>query len=112
MISVKENSEDLKLLEGELKATKDAKWYRRLKIIQLSSQGEKVSKLASMFDVCKATVRDYIRRYNLGGLKLLKRKNSNVSMAQCEAVVDWLTKLPFSQFCSIMGIDEADLVFV
>ena len=77
MISVKENSEDLKLLEGELKATKDAKWYQRLKIIQLSSQGEKVSKLASMFDVCKATVRDYIRRYNLGGLKLLKRKNSN-----------------------------------
>jgi len=77
MISVKENSEDLKLLEEELKATKDVKWYQRLKIIQLSSQGEKVSKLARTFDVCKASVRDYIRRYNLGGLKLLKRKNSN-----------------------------------
>ncbi len=33
-------------------------------------------------------------------------------MAQCEAVVDWLTKLPFAEFCSIMGIDEADLVSV
>jgi len=33
-------------------------------------------------------------------------------IAQCEAVVDWLTKLPFSQFCSIMGINEADLDFV
>jgi hypothetical protein len=29
-----------------------------------------------------------------------------------EAVVDWLEKLPFSQFCSLMGIDEAQLVFV
>ena len=33
-------------------------------------------------------------------------------MAQCEAVVHWPTRLPFSQFRSIMGIDEADLVFV
>lgn len=33
-------------------------------------------------------------------------------LAQCEAVVDWLTKLPFSQFCSIMGINESDLDFV
>jgi hypothetical protein len=33
-------------------------------------------------------------------------------MAQCEAVVDWLIKLPFAEFCSVMGIDEADLVFM
>lgn len=32
--------------------------------------------------------------------------------ALCEAVVDWLLKLPFSQFCSLMGIDEANLGFV
>lgn len=29
-----------------------------------------------------------------------------------EAVVEWLDKLPFKQFCSIMGIDEQLLVFV
>lgn len=29
-----------------------------------------------------------------------------------EAIVEWLEKLSFSQFCSLMGIDEAQLVFV
>lgn len=29
-----------------------------------------------------------------------------------EAVVEWLEKLPFSKFCSLMGIDETQLVFV
>ena len=29
-----------------------------------------------------------------------------------EAIVEWLEKLPFSQFCSLMGIDDAQLVFV
>jgi transposase len=29
-----------------------------------------------------------------------------------EAVVEWLEKLPFSKFCSLRGIDEAQLVFV
>jgi len=27
-------------------------------------------------------------------------------------VVEWLEKLPLSQFCSLMGIDETQLVFV
>ena len=30
----------------------------------------------------------------------------------CEAIVDWFEKLPFSQFCSLMGIDESTLEFV
>jgi len=30
----------------------------------------------------------------------------------CEAVIQWLEKLPFSQFCSLMGIDENELVFI
>ena len=77
MISAEMNEEDLKLLAGELKAVKDAKWYRRLKIIHLSSLGDTVSKLSETFDVCKATVRDYIKRYNGGGLESLKRRNSN-----------------------------------
>ena len=29
-----------------------------------------------------------------------------------EAIVEWLEKLPFPKFCSLMGIDEAQLVFV
>ena len=32
--------------------------------------------------------------------------------ALCEAIVEWFQKLPFSQFCSLMGINEDDLVFV
>ena len=30
----------------------------------------------------------------------------------CEAVVEWLETLPFSQFCSLMGINEEELIFV
>lgn len=29
----------------------------------------------------------------------------------CEAVVDWLEKLPFSKFCSLLGISESTLGF-
>ena len=77
MIFAKVIDEGLKLLKKELKSTRDAKWYRRLKIVQLSSQKRTVSQLAKDFDVCEATVRDYIRRYNEGGLEALKRSNSN-----------------------------------
>jgi len=31
---------------------------------------------------------------------------------QAEAIIAWLEKLPFSAFCSLMGIDEAELVFI
>lgn len=77
MIKAIANDEDSRLLEEELKTTKDVKWYKRLKIVQLSSLGETISKLAKTFDVCKATVRDYIKRYNGGDLESLKRHNSN-----------------------------------
>jgi transposase len=77
MIYAQVNDENLKLLRKELKTTKDAKWYRRLKIIQLSSQCEKVPQLAKQLDVCQATVRDYIKRYNSGGLETLKPDKSS-----------------------------------
>ena len=64
-----------KLLE-ELKHTTDAKWYRRLKLIHLSSQKTSVPKLAKLFDLCPATVRDYIKRYQTGGVEGLRRQNS------------------------------------
>jgi len=77
MIYAEVNDESLKLLEKELKSTKDVKWYRRLKIIQLSSQGETVPQLSNRLDVCEATVRDYIKRYNNGGLTALKPGKSS-----------------------------------
>ena len=77
MIFAKVIGEGLQFLKKELKSTKDAKWYRRLKIVQLSSQKKAVPQLAKDFDLCEATVRDYIRRYNEGGFEALKRGASN-----------------------------------
>jgi transposase len=77
MIYAQVNNERLELLRKELKCTKDVKWYRRLKIIQLSSQGETVRQLSNRFDVCQATVRAYIKRYNSGGLETLKPDKSS-----------------------------------
>lgn len=37
-------------LKDEMTHTKDKKWYRRLKIIDLSSQGYAVPQLTNMFD--------------------------------------------------------------
>jgi transposase len=65
------------LLEAELKSTKDAKWYRRLKVIHLSSQGETVPTLTKTLDLSQTTIRNYIKRYNDGGIEALKRRNSN-----------------------------------
>ena len=44
----------------EMAAMKDKKWYRRLKIIDLSGQGYSVPKLAEMFDLGAETIRRYI----------------------------------------------------
>ena len=77
MIFAQTDDEKLKLLQTELNSTKDAKWYIRLKIIQLSAQGLSVPNLAMQFDVSKATVREYIKKYNNGGLNALRRNNSN-----------------------------------
>ena len=64
------------LLEA-LKQTSDSRWYRRLKIIHLSSQRTPVPKLATLFDCCAATVREYIKHYNAHGLAGLKRRSSD-----------------------------------
>lgn len=55
-------------LEQEMAQTKDKKWYRRLLIIKLSGQGHQVKQLAHMFNLHANTVREYIGRYNEGGL--------------------------------------------
>lgn len=58
-------------LAQALKGTKDAKWYRRVQVIQWSSQGHRVAQIASLVSLSQATVRDYIKRYNSGGLSRL-----------------------------------------
>ena len=64
------------LLEA-LKQASDATWYRRLKIMHLSSQRTPVPKLAQLFDLCAATVRVYLTHYQAGGLAGLKRQSSD-----------------------------------
>jgi transposase len=59
-------------LKDEMALTKDKKWYRRLKIIDLSSQGHTVPELSTMFDLSSHTLRTYIQQYNEGGLAALK----------------------------------------
>jgi transposase len=72
MIYAKVNAETRKVLETELKNPKNGNWYRRVKIIHLSSQGHTVPQLERLFDLSYATIRDYIKRYNQGGLAALK----------------------------------------
>ena len=55
-----------------LKDAKDKKWYRRLKVIDLSSLGYSVPELSNMFDLHAITIRGYIHRYNHGGLPELR----------------------------------------
>jgi len=59
-------------IKKELKETKKVKWYRRVKVIDLSDKGQSVSKIAEMIDLNENTVRSYINRYNEGGLAGLK----------------------------------------
>lgn len=59
-------------LKTAIYETQDAKWYRRLKIIDLSAQGHRAPELAHIFDMTEATVRRYIKQYNEGGLANLR----------------------------------------
>jgi transposase len=59
-------------LDDAIRASKVKRWYVRLMIIALSAQKHTVTKLAEMFSVCQATVRNYIHAYNSGGLEGLK----------------------------------------
>jgi transposase len=56
----------------ELKRATDAKWYCRLKIIDLSGQGYRVPDLARLFDLSEATIRSYIHRFNRAGVAGLR----------------------------------------
>ena len=59
-------------LHQAIKTAENVKWYRRLKVIDLSAKRQQVSEIATIFDLSDNTVRDYINRYNQGGLEGLK----------------------------------------
>ena len=65
------NYEEKEQLNDELRTAKSKNWYRRLEIIKLSAGKMSVPQLSKMFDLNEATIRDYIKKYNDGGLKEL-----------------------------------------
>ena len=51
-----DDQRDRQELQQAMQEAKQNKWYRRLKIIDLSSRGYKVLHLAQMFDLSAATI--------------------------------------------------------
>ncbi len=72
MIFAKVDVQDLETIRVEMRTTTDAKWYRRLKVIDLSGQGHTVTDLAQMFDLSSGTIRRHIHRFNESGLTGLR----------------------------------------
>ena len=72
MIYAEVSAQDRGTILAEMKTTTNAKWYRRLKIVDLSGQGQTVPELAQTFDLSAATVRRYIHCFNDGGLAGLR----------------------------------------
>jgi transposase len=72
MLFAQVSEQGQKELKMALSAAQDAKWYRRLKVIDLSTQGHQVPALADLFDLNEASIRRYIKQYNEGGLARLQ----------------------------------------
>lgn len=68
MLHAKVEAKTCETIRAEMKRTNDKRWYMRLKIIDLSSQGQSVSLLAQVFDLSEATIRSYIHRFNTAGV--------------------------------------------
>ena len=77
MLFAKVYNAAIKELEQALRNADQTKWYRRLKIIDLSAQGHRVPELAYLFDLGEASVRRYIKQYNEGGLDNLRPGKSS-----------------------------------
>lgn len=72
MIYAEVDAQSRDMLEAEMKTATELKWYRRLKIIDLSDRRYNVTQLALMFDLSAGTIRRYIHRYNQAGLTGLR----------------------------------------
>jgi len=68
MIYAKVDAQAKNTLQAEMNEATDAKWYRRLKVIDLSGQGFTVPELVRMFDLSSGTIRRYIHAFNEAGL--------------------------------------------
>jgi len=65
------SEEAQKRLNEAIEEAKDVKWYIRLKIVALSATKQTVKELSEMFDLCDATIRNYIHDYNKGEIQQL-----------------------------------------
>ena len=72
MIYANVDTQNRAIILTEMKKTTDAKWYRRLKIVDLSGAGQTVPELAQLFDLSAATIRRYIHCFNDAGLAGLR----------------------------------------
>ena len=72
MLRAKVELEARKELEAAINKADNPKWFRRLKVVDLSAQGYSSPQIGNLFDLSPHTVRDYIKRYNRGGLKGLQ----------------------------------------
>ena len=101
MLYAKVNETGRKTLNQAIKTTKNVKWYRRLKVIDLSEKGQTVAEIAAIFDLSDNTIRDYIKRYNQAGLEGLKAtygqgRTKSITLSKDE-LIELLRRSP-SQF--------------
>ena len=68
MLYAQVNAQARQAIQAAMRTTPNAKWYRRLKVIDLSGQGCKVSELAQLFDLTPTTIRGYLHAFNAAGL--------------------------------------------
>ena len=94
MLFAKATETEQKEIKTEMKASENKKWYRRLKIIALSSQRMSVPELAKMFDLSQATVRTYIKKYDEYGLEGLRPRKNSGRQAKIR-----LTKQEWEELC-------------
>ena len=107
MLYAQVNSETHQMLQAELRMAGDAKWYRRVKVIDLSGQGVAVAELARLFDLSPATVRSYIHAFNAGGLDGLRPGYGQGRPLTVEWTNDqWLDILAQAP-CELAGLDTA-----
>ena len=72
MLYAKVEPADREVISSEMKSASDVKWYRRLKVIDLSGQGYSVPDLSRLLDLNEATIRNYIHRFNGAGVAGLR----------------------------------------
>jgi len=101
MLYAKVDETGRKTLNQAIKTAQNVKWYRRLKVIDLSAKGQTVAKIAAIFNLSDNTVRIYINRYNQGGIEGLKPnygqgRNKTITLSKDE-LTELLGRSP-SQF--------------